>query len=265
MHHGQDTVFYLAQGYEVVAIDADPGIAERNRMQFAREVESGQLRILNCAVAAEDGILPFYLSENSVWNSLKKEVSDRKGSFREKIEVEARTLASLLEEFGTPLYAKIDIEGFDAVALRSLIGAAELPAYVSVETECLGQDEVPTEDQILETLLILKELGYRGFKLIDQRSLEALSLHHSPYRPGPFGRLRRRLQKKLGRRRIDRLRREYDSPFPMGASGPFGEEADGEWMPFETAREVILTQRVRFFGRPDVASYLFWCDWHAKW
>jgi len=137
MHHGQDTQFYLAQGHDVIAIDADPGIVEQNRATFAGQIESGQLRILNCAVADRNGTMPFYLSENSVWNSLKKGISDREGSFKREIEVEARTLKSLLEEFGPPVYMKIDIEGYDAVALRSMQGAAGMPEYISVETECL--------------------------------------------------------------------------------------------------------------------------------
>jgi len=112
--------------------------------------------------------------------------------------------------------------------------------------------------------VLLGELGYRGFKLIDQRTLEALTPGHSPYAEGAFDRLRRRLAKKTGRRRIDRLRRDYDSPFPMGASGPFGEDADGSWVPLEAARELLLAQRQRFFKQPNVANYLFWCDWHAK-
>ncbi len=264
MHLGQDAEFYLKQGYQVVAIDADPGIVARNRETFAREIASGQLRIVNCAVADRDGTMPFFLSENSVWNSLKKGISDREGSFKEEISVETRTLASLLVEFGTPLFMKIDIEGYDAVALRSLTGAEEKPTYISVETECLEEGEVPDEEQPLETLHLLGELGYRQFKLIDQRTLEGLTPRRSPYDQGPLARLRRRLSRKLGRRRIDRLRRETGCPFPMGASGPFGEDADGEWVEFEAARDLLVLQRLRFFGQKGVANYLFWCDWHAR-
>ncbi len=264
MHLGQDAEFYLKEGHQVVAIDADPGIVAQNCNSFAREIASGQLRIVNCAVADRDGTMPFFLSENSVWNSLKKGISDREGSFKEEISVETRTLASLLAEFGTPLFMKIDIEGYDAVALRSLAGAEEKPTYISVETECLEEGEVPDEEQPLETLHLLRDLGYSGFKLIDQRTLEGLTPGRSPYAMSSLERLRRRLSKKFGRRRIDRLRRDYGCPFPMGASGPFGEDADGEWVDFEVARELLVSQRRRFFEQTGVANYLFWCDWHAR-
>ena len=36
---GNDTAFYLAKGFQVVAVEADPGMCRTLRSRFAREIE----------------------------------------------------------------------------------------------------------------------------------------------------------------------------------------------------------------------------------
>ncbi len=50
-HHGEDTEFYLAKGFKVVAIEAHPGLYRAGLEKFADHIESGRLVLLNLAVA----------------------------------------------------------------------------------------------------------------------------------------------------------------------------------------------------------------------
>ena len=55
--------------------------------------------------------IDFFISEKDEWNSLKKEIAERKTSVKGVVKVGVRRLASLMDEFGVPYYCKIDIEG----------------------------------------------------------------------------------------------------------------------------------------------------------
>jgi FkbM family methyltransferase len=69
-HCGNDTAQYLSLGYRVVAIEADPALCSDLRNRFSREIDAGNVTVLNFGIAERDGELPFYLcSANSESNS----------------------------------------------------------------------------------------------------------------------------------------------------------------------------------------------------
>jgi FkbM family methyltransferase len=265
LHLGEDTAYYLARGYRVLAVDADARMVERAAVRFGDAVADRRLTLLNAAVSDRGGsTIEFHLSRNTIWSSADARIAGRQGMGGETVEVETRTLAQLIAEFGTPLYCKVDIEGLDAAALRSLANTTEPPAFVSTETECLGQDVVIGEEEALATFTCLTALGYRRFKLVDQRSLVVLepgrgfySTHDTLFNRllGTFGRkdwhLRRRVIHRLG------------YAFPVGASGPFGQDLDGSWLDSKTARETLLLHRGDYFASSSAVPFGFWCDWHA--
>ncbi|RWO56067.1 hypothetical protein [Mesorhizobium sp.] len=55
MHNGNDTAFYVSQGYRVVAIEADPAQAEAGRKRFAAEIEKGQVHVVEAAIGPSRG------------------------------------------------------------------------------------------------------------------------------------------------------------------------------------------------------------------
>lgn len=274
MHEGEDTDYYLSKGYRVVAVDADPVLIELAGQQFGEARREGRLVLVNCAVADEEGEADFHVSEQTLWNSLSPGISGRDHLATKTIRVPTRRLANLFREYGVPFYCKIDIEGWDLVCLKTLEDAPELPAYVSVETECIGDSERLSEAQALETLEQLQRLGYRGFKLVDQRSLAVLTPSASVYLTKPS--IWRRAMKRLGlggytyynhyelsdknRRRLNEL---HHHTFPPGSSGLFGPDLAGDWMDIHAARRTLLRHRREYFRMPDVKAYGFWCDWHA--
>lgn len=51
MHLGDDTAFYLSQGFKVVGIEANPDLAATARQRFSSEIRSGQLTVVNAGIA----------------------------------------------------------------------------------------------------------------------------------------------------------------------------------------------------------------------
>ncbi len=268
MHRGEDTAFYLAGGHRVVAVDADARLIEDAKTRFAPELRAGRLKVVHAAVTDRSGgRVRFHLSRNTIWSSLDSDISSRAGLAYETIEVEAMSLADLVREDGTPDYCKIDIEGADLTALRSLAGLESVPTFISVETECLPHERTADDDDALATLEALCALRYRRFKLVDQRSLTVLALQQEFYTrmyTRPWSAVER-YTPSLGR--VRRLRsavcRHHDYAFPAGATGPFGDDLEGAWVDAETAAETLLFHRRDYFASSFAQPYGFWCDWHA--
>ena len=275
MHEGQDTGYYLNRGYRVVAVDADPRLIERAKVVFADALHAGRLTLVCCAVSGnEQDLLDFHLSERSIWSSTNKAVSTRENVAVQTVQVQGRRLPDLFTQYGVPLYCKIDIEGMDAACLRTLKETADLPRYISVETECIGDRDELTEAQALETLDELQRLGYTRFKLVDQTSLLVLSPSTSIYRERPslWQRALRRLPQRTATpynywEAVDanraRLNTAHQYEFPKSASGPFGADLDGRWLNADAARATLRRHRREYFRMPDAKRYGFWCDWHA--
>lgn len=257
-HKGEDTRYYLYKGFNVLAVDAVEDLITNGRERFHQAVESGQLLLKQAVVSAKDHTKStFYVSPNSLWNSAHREIAERKGMTATKITVPSRTLRSLIREYGTPYYCKIDIEGNDIVALESLRGCEDLPLYVSVETECIGDDSRP-EEVTFATLDMLYEIGYRKFKLVDQTTLTVLG-------DAPFY-CREALPMYLRddynyASKILCQKGRFQQYFP-NSSGPFGEDLNGTWYDYEAAKSLIkfhsTAQRKLGFE-----IWSFWCDWHA--
>ena len=127
MSNGDDTAYYLASGFKVVAIEADPLLVEQTSRRFEKEIAIGDLIMLNVGVSDRDGSFPFRICEsNPEWSSFDLAASEDKGVDFRQVMVSCRSFRSILEEFGTPFYLKLDIEGNEIYCLRDLI-ASDLP------------------------------------------------------------------------------------------------------------------------------------------
>jgi len=207
MHNGQDTAFYLKKGFTVVAIEANPLLVARAASRFRRFIERGQLHVEAAGIAeypkAES--LKFYVNQRvSEWSSFDRALAERGSSPVSEVSVATTTLSALLDKFGPAYYVKIDIEGLDRAALASLLASRHRPRYVSVENGHQGM------------LRMLTDAGYDSFKYVQQRHLSRLRL------PQPAGE-----------------GRDIVHQFPRGCSGPFGEEAPGEWQSAAEMKDII--------------------------
>jgi len=272
---GQDSAFYLSQGYEVLAIEADPVLAEAARKKFDREIREGRFEILNVSIADKEGFADFWICEEKPeFNSFHREIAARDSYSHHSIQVPMARFSSIIERYGTPHYLKIDIEGNDMLCLDDL-DPSSLPKYVSVESECPLAEEGASVEGGLRTLLKLYSLGYRHFKLIDQGTFCSLSLPPSPHywvdsfaRKVLYGWPMKNLPRLafLLRPLVTwwRLERKFRWSFPWGSSGVWGEDTPGKWISYDEAENAYKHYREKHFLASDSKFHSFWCDWHAK-
>lgn len=267
---GEDAIFYASRGYSVVAVDADPSIIQRAKAQYADHQFGRAIQFINCAITQKDGdSIDFFLNHDSAKNSVLSSVGGRNGGVKEVVQVKTRTLCGLMDEYGAPYYCKIDIEGYDPVAVHSAAGASELPPYMSAEAECKSDEEKFSEDGIFDSLDALHSLGYTKFKLVDQTTLYVLGAEDFYLRRETmYYKLRRKLEKITGTytpfyTNKQRISKKYNYPFVYDASGPFGEELEGEWISYEDAKSLYLFHRRAFFQSASNRKYSLWADWHA--
>jgi FkbM family methyltransferase len=262
LHRGEDSAYYLAKGFRVVAFEADPDLSNEARRRFAAEIESGRFTLVEGAIAApgSQAQVTFYRNlDRSVWGTLDPDRASRNAEAGKRsvpITVKTVDLDKVLAEHGTPFYVKIDIEGADQVALEAILARPDKPDFLSCESDKLSLDSVADE------LDALCAAGYTRFQVVQQAFI-----------PG------RRIQTRtLGGQPLDHR-------FADGSSGPFGEDLDGEWLTRDQAldRYRKVFQDYRLWGDGSVARRVLtevvldrigrltrrgmpgWYDTHARW
>ena len=232
MNNGDDTAYYLWRGFRVVAIEPNPELVATAANRFRREIEAGYLKILNVGIAAEEGELPFWVCQtDSRLSSFDRHVASL-GYAVHEIRVPCRKFRSILDEFGVPFYVKVDIQGNDFLCIEAL-DPGELPKFLSVE---FALSDMPL-------VALMHERGFNQFKCISQTHFLPLELP-----PVAEARLIQRAERlsqtrdtlirvfrKLGgrywiQRHFNRLRTRNGWVFPVGSSGPFGDELLGRWL-----------------------------------
>lgn len=198
-HKGEDTAFYLALGYSVIAVEANPKMVAILEERFGNELADGRLIIVPKAIARESGKVTLFVNNNSVWGTIDATWAERNkqlGSHSYKMEVESVQFQEILKEYGRPHYIKIDIEGADRFCLEGLVQMKIRPKFVSIESEKVSWWGLLKEFELLESL------GYKRFAVVNQRG-------HSR------GRFR------------DTNGDWFEYEFEEGSSGPFGDMLDG--------------------------------------
>jgi len=223
----QDTDFYLAKGFRVVAIEANPSTCAMAVEKYTSAIESGQLIIVNKAISETGEPLVFHVCHTlSAWSTADKRLRDRlvrqEGAIFEEVIVEGVSSAAILAQYGVPYFAKIDIEGFDLICLQGFHSAPSRPQFISTEVA------LRTARQQLSCLT---ELGYRRFALVGQ----AKAPLQKPPRPASEG-------------------RDVDYSFMHHASGLFGRELQAEWTTAE--RVARRCEMIHWQGRASQALYI---------
>lgn len=227
LHRGEDTEYYLARGFRVIAIEANPELVHYCENRFKTHIQSSALTIVHGAVVQDDGAssVRFYKNKKtSVWGTVVRKWADRNaalGADSEEIEVPVVNFDRLLSEHGCPHYLKIDIEGMDLVCLKKLLRTNSRPKWVSLESDKVDFASIQEEFSVLE------QLGYRRYYIQQQADID-----------------KRRLT-------INSQEGEYvDYRFPTGSSGPFGNDLSGPWLSKEEAldRYSRIFVEYRMFG-----------------
>ncbi|HYF22835.1 MAG TPA: FkbM family methyltransferase [Caulobacteraceae bacterium] len=207
MNACEDTDYFLAKGFEVVAVDANPAVCRAAEKRYAAEIASGRLTVLNRAISLSREPLTFWVCTSySAWSTASPKLRDfwsAQGATFEEIEVQGATTADVVEAHGVPYYAKIDIEGYDLICLKGFAPDAA-PTYASVEVDLAAVDEL---------LSTAEALGYRRFELRSQSKVP----EQRPPVPALEG-------------------ASIDYRFEVGSSGLFGREITAEWLDAATLR-----------------------------
>jgi FkbM family methyltransferase len=245
MNNGDDSAHYLSKGYTVVAIEANPRLVERARSRFQKEIAAGQILIECIGIIDEPRKLPFWINDaRDVFSSFDRARAGRDGMKCHPIEIECVTFDSVLKKYGVPYYLKVDAEGAEPYCLKCLQSVG-LPEYISIEGEKL------------EYLLLLWQLGYRQFKVVDQMR------HNSRFPDFSNDNVFSRSAKRACWY-ADRFKNRFSRvPFARACSGPFGEETPGTWQTFE---QVAYNWLHLHFGHHKRGSLnrFSWYDFHAK-
>ncbi len=225
-YDGKDARYYLARGCEVVAFEANPLFCEEARQRFAAAIASGQLKLHNLGVGSESGLqVDFFLhNEYEEWSTFYREAAVNWGPGKSRaIQVPCITPAEMFARFGCPDYLKSDIEGYDILVADELQNLAARPALVSFEASSM---------RLMRSLLLG---GYRSFKLVDQARVP-LQVVKDEATSQTF---------------------EF-----QGGTGPFGDDAEGEWVSFENASYLYYRFVLDPFSPSTPEGH--WFDIHAS-
>ncbi len=210
MSEGNDTAFYLAKGFDVVGVEADPTMHEALRRRFATEIAARRLHLLHRAAAGTSGETVRFWHDNHDQGHSRLHVDGNlagnpTGDGRmSEFAVTTVDWNELRAVAGVPHYMKIDIEGAEPAFLRSLAGTPTLPSFISAEV------------QTFQPIQALHDVGYRHFRLINQTMFHGIRLPEPPLE-GTYA----------------------PPPDPQHWSGPFGRELMGRrWFGFEEIRAI---------------------------
>jgi FkbM family methyltransferase len=228
LHSGADTDFYLRKGFDVVGIEANPSLCRHCEERFSAEIAEKRLTIVNRAISETPGTIDFFVNEKkSLWGTADPDLMERYealGAASHKIQVRSTTMADIFDEHGTPYYMKVDIEGYDHLCLKALVGRSEMPKYISVEAS--GTSSAATMHQ----LDLLKRLGYSKFQIVLQNNVYR---HVCPW-PSREGKY-------------------VDYEFGAGTSGLFGRELPGRWIDYD---QVVRSYRWIYWNMGFVGPHI---------
>lgn len=271
MCDGSDTNHYLSEGYNVVAVEADPELIKKARQRFRNYINSGQLTLVSAGIAQHRGVADFYVNTAyPIWNSFDEKIASRDNLPYSTIQIECVPFDEIISQYGIPYYLKVDIEGQDKFCLEAL-DKLDLPKYISFEADNEGNPEM---------LDRLYELGYRKFKCINQNNFLPIAIPYiSGFTESQMSRrdvlyLRTRYSRNIflrvfrkfkGRSMAEKLLRPSSHlRHEVGSSGPFGEETMGDWLSYEKVKSLYLSSYASYRQNEANSAYGFWCDFHAS-
>jgi FkbM family methyltransferase len=205
-NNGDDLPYYLKKADRVVAVEANPVLAQAITQRFMREIAEKRLFVENCVLIAAESphiaatppqIVPFYLHKNNHKLSQLPKPTEKNLANFEEVFLPSKSVSSLVGTYGEAFYVKIDLEHYDEVILKELFERGIRPPYISVEAHSIG---------VFCTLVSLGK--YNAFKIVDGSTVA----------------------EKYRDRVIDSNAGPTTYSFPDHSAGPFGDDVDGPWM-----------------------------------
>jgi FkbM family methyltransferase len=229
LHTGEDSAFYLAKGYRVVAFEANPDSIDACKKRFTAEIATERMTIIEGAITdSSDPTVRFYKHPESDRSTTSEErvTRDRAAQEPETVNVRAVNFADTLRKTGIPSFMKIDVEGADTLCLEALLNFEQRPQSVSIEATPHKTD---SKEDLEGGFALLQRLGYDRFALVQQANIPGSEIVTRTLSGGPL-----------------RFRFGYYS------SGAFGSDV-GPWMDSASAR---AKYKRFFFASPVITSLI---------
>lgn len=232
-HSGDDTAFYLAKGFRVIAVEAHPALVEAGVNRFSSDINAGRLILLHKAVCEASGKVDFFVhGTKSEWSSCVLSMAESDGSRAAPVKVRSTNLHTLIREYGVPHYLKVDVEGCDLFVAKQLSECKTKPRFVSFET---------SRRDYAGIFSYLYVSGYSRFQLVNQAN--------NPNRIIPGN---------ITNSKGDKF------SFSEFSSGFFGEDLPSEkWLGFDE----MITRYVKYKELKQIDNVelgLGWLDVHAR-
>jgi FkbM family methyltransferase len=164
---GNRTEVFLGLRARVIAVEPQPQCVELLRKQF----HDNNIEIVQKAVSEVEGKAKLSLCDDStVLSTMSSEWknSDRFSAnftWSKEIEVETTTLDRLIHEYGTPIFCKIDVEGFEFEVISGL--TKKIPVISFEFTE----EFIEKAEKIIEKLEKIGNCSY-NYSLSENHHLE---------------------------------------------------------------------------------------------
>ena len=197
-NNGDDIPYYLLKADLVVAVEANPVLANNIRERFKAEIAANRVVVESCVLTVGDAApnVPFYIHKRlHVGSQFPRPSAERLVDF-EQVTLPAKKALDIVHAYGEPHYIKIDIEHYDHVILHDLLANRIKPPYISAESHSI------------KCFCHLVAAGYGAFKLVNGPSVHIKYANHE-------------IATAAGKQRYI---------FPAHAAGPFGNDIRGPWM-----------------------------------
>jgi FkbM family methyltransferase len=215
---GSNLEYYLKKADRVVAVEANPALAEKLRIQFASAISAGQLFIEQSVISVEKDVahVPFYIHKlHSAISQFPKPDAAILDDFN-CVLLPAKSIAAIIKQYGAPWYIKIDLEHYDAIVLKSLFENDIRPPFISAEAH---------HADILISLAGIG--GYQAFQSVDAYVIPNQFKNHT-------------IQTRNGAEKYS---------FASHSAGPCADDLGGRWL---TAENIIGQLAVERFGWKDI-------------
>ena len=170
-HNGNDIPYYLTKADKVIAVEANPELAQKIKQKFQNDP---RVIVEECAlVITRQETVNFYVHKDDTRSGL--DPKENLSNYEIK-ELPTKNVIDLIMEHGKPHFIKIDIEYFDHIILEYLLENNIKPPYISVEAHTI------------EVFCLLVVLGkYNKFKLIEGAKVPEVYPEFKAHCAGPFG------------------------------------------------------------------------------
>ena len=153
------TFHYYLKGWRGINIDPLPG----TKILFD-EMRPDDIN-LECAVSDVEGILPYYMFDESAFNtfsSVHRDEAEKKADLLETREIEVKRLDKILDEYLPPeqkfLFMTIDVEGYELNVIRSCNWEKYRPRFLCIEELSVSDSDSDSDSDSVAGFL--NSVGY---------------------------------------------------------------------------------------------------------